>query len=520
MYSKEQYKRKEKAPFILCIMDGWGLSNTSSKNAIKEAKTPNFDKFLKNYPSTSILASGEHVGLPRGQVGNSEVGHMNIGAGRVIKQNLLRIDEAIKNESLYSSNILKLFCDDMIKSKGRVHLLGLVSNGGVHSKDTHLLELVRILTYRGLKVIVHAFTDGRDTLPKVALQTLLNFQNMLPENAFIGSVMGRFFSMDRDNRWERIAKAWETIVLGKAEYLSDNLSSLILEAYSRKETDEFISPTIMHDKKGKVYKGINDGDGLIVGNFRSDRMQQLLTSLVVKDFKEFNRTKLPNYGSIIGMVPYSSELSKRIPNLFPREIPKNTIGEVLSNFHIKQCRIAETEKFPHITFFLNGGEEKIFKGEDRILISSPKVKTYDTKPHMSAKEISKYVVKNIIDQSFEVIIINFANPDMVGHTGNFKAVIDAVQCVDKCVGEIVEQTLKVNGSIILTSDHGNSEVMWDDEEQSIHTAHTNNPVPLILIGDYLGVKLKKGRLADISPTLLDIMNLKKPSEMEGESLII
>ena len=511
---------KTSKPITLCILDGWGVSKNNFKNAVKNAYTPNFDYLNNNYPSTQILASGKDVGLPKGQVGNSEVGHINIGCGRVLKQNLLRIDEAIKSDSLKKHDLINNFVNDVSLGNGTTHILGLVSNGGVHSKDNHILELANILVRKKIKVIIHAFTDGRDVLPKSALSSLVKFNSKLPKGASIGTVMGRFFPMDRDNRWDRTQIAWKTLVLGEANYYSTNIKGLIQDAYNRGETDEFISPTIIKKNEENHFKGINNGDGLIIANFRSDRVRQIINSLTNKSFNNFVRSKTIDYSSLLGMVPYSYEIDKLMPSLFSKNNIKNSLGEILSNSGLKQLRIAETEKYPHVTFFFNGGDEKVFNGEERILISSPKVETYDLTPKMSASEITEEIIKSINNKNFDVIIANFANPDMVGHSGNYESTLQAVEYVDECVGKIFKAINEKNGILILTSDHGNSETMWDEVKKSKHTAHTNNLVPFILVNGGDDIKLNKGKLSDIAPTIIELLNIDKPKEIEGNSLII
>ena len=510
---------KTSKPITFCILDGWGISKNNFKNAVKNACTPNFDYLNNNYPSTQILASGEDVGLPKGQVGNSEVGHMNIGCGRVLKQNLLRIDESINSGSLKKHNLINNFVNNVSLGNGTTHILGLVSNGGVHSKDNHILELANILVRKNIKVIIHAFTDGRDVLPNSALSSLVKFNSKLPKGASIGSVMRRFFSMDRDNRWDRTLIAWKTLVLGEANYYSTNIKGLIQDAYNRGETDEFISPTIIK-KNENYFKGIKNGDGLIIANFRSDRVRQIINSLTDKNFNNFVRSKTIDYSSLLGMVPYSYEIDKLMPSLFPKNNIKNSLGEILSNSGLKQLRIAETEKYPHVTFFFNGGDEKVFNGEERVLISSPKVETYDLAPKMSASEITDEIIKSINNKNFDIIIANFANPDMVGHSGNYESTLQAVEYVDDCVGKIFKAINEKNGILILTSDHGNSETMWDEDQKSKHTAHTNNLVPFILVNGGDDIKLNKGKLSDIAPTIIELLNLDKPKEIEGNSLII
>ena len=511
---------KTSKPITFCILDGWGISKNNFKNAVKNAYTPNFDYLNNNYPSTQILASGEDVGLPKGQVGNSEVGHMNIGCGRVLKQNLLRIDESINSGSLKKHNLINNFVNNVSLGNGTTHILGLVSSGGVHSKDNHILELANILVRKNIKVIIHAFTDGRDVLPNSALSSLVKFNSKLPKGASIGSVMGRFFSMDRDNRWDRTLIAWKTLVLGEANYYSTNVKGLIQDAYNRGETDEFISPTIIKKNEENYFKGINNGDGLIIANFRSDRVRQIINSLTDKNFNNFVRSKTIDYSSLLGMVPYSYEIDKLMPSLFPKNNIKNSLGEILSNSGLKQLRIAETEKYPHVTFFFNGGDEKVFNGEERVLISSPDVETYDLRPKMSASEITDEIIKSINNKNFDIIIANFANPDMVGHSGNYESTLQAVEYVDDCVGKIFKAVNEKNGILILTSDHGNSETMWDEDQKSKHTAHTNNLVPFILVNGGDHIKLNKGKLSDIAPTIIELLNIDKPKEIEGNSLII
>lgn len=512
--------QKNFKPVTFCILDGWGISKSYFKNAVENAYKPNFDYLINNYPSTQILASGNEVGLPKGQVGNSEVGHMNIGCGRIIKQDLLRIDEAINSDCLMDHSLIQKFTTQVLNNSGTAHILGLVSNGGVHSKDNHILALAKILVSKKIKVIIHAFTDGRDVLPNSAIKSLVEFNLQLPKGASIGTVMGRYYSMDRDNRWDRIEMAWKAMVLGEADYHSKNIKTLIEDAYNRNESDEFISPTIIFENKQNYYRGMKDGDGLLLANFRADRVRQIINSLTDKRFDDFSISKSVNFSSLLGMVPYSFEINKIMPSLFPKNKILNSLGEVLSYSGLKQLRIAETEKYAHITFFFNGGDEKIFEGEERILIPSPKVSTYDKAPKMSAMEITNAIIKNVNEEKFDIIIANFANPDMVGHSGNFESTVEAIEFVDECIGKIFKAIKDKNGILILTSDHGNSETMWDKKQNSKHTAHTNNPVPFILVNGKEGINLKKGILSDIAPTIIDILNLNKPKEIDGNSLII
>ena len=512
--------KKQIFPVILCILDGWGTSKNKYKNAVKEAYTPNIDRLMNEFPNTVISASGLDVGLPKNQAGNSEVGHMAIGSGRIINNHLLRIDNAIKDKSLSLNKSIKIFSKKIIKSGGKVHVLGLVSDGGVHSKDNHILELIKIIRKEGLKVILHVFTDGRDTPPNSSKKYLKAFLTKLPDGVDIGTVMGRFYPMDRDNRWERINLAWKAIVLSNTKYEASNAIEAIENAYKRNETDEFIYPTTIKNNSGEVYAGILNGDGLISANFRSDRMRQILESILDKHFLKFRREKKPNLTACLGMVSYSDKLDNILPRIFPTEVPKKTLSELISKTGLKQLKIAETEKFPHVTFFINGGVEKEYVFEDRILIPSPKVLTYDISPKMSALEIEKQTINSIINKKHHFIVVNFANPDMVGHTGNYNAVKEALEFIDECIEKVVNAVLKVKGVMILTSDHGKCEVMWDNLNESPHTYHTSNKVPFILIGHDKKVNLHSGRLEDIAPTILSLFNIKKPQIMTGKNLII
>ena len=512
--------KKNISPILLCILDGWGVSPNNNKNAVKEANTPIIDDLFSKYPNTLISASGLDVGLPDQQVGNSEVGHMAIGSGRIINNNLVRIENSIKQNSLSKIKTISDFSKTLLKSKGSVHLMGLLSDGGVHSKSNHIIELSKIFVSKGLKVILHLFTDGRDTLPKISDKIIKVFINKLPKGVEIGTIMGRFYSMDRDNRWERIQLAWQAIVLSKAKYYSSNAINAIKEAYKRNETDEFISPTVIKNENGKIFEGIKDGDGIFSANFRADRMRQILTSILDNKFKKFQILKRPKLASNLGMVSYSENLDIFMSSIFPNEIPTNTLSEVISKHGLKQLKIAETEKYAHVTFFLNGGEEKNFSHEERVLIPSPKVLTYDIEPKMSGQKIMNSTIKSIREKKHSLIVVNFANPDMVGHTGNFNAVKKSLEFLDNCIGEILATLLKANGIMILTSDHGNCEVMWDEKNLSPHTAHTNNKVPFILIGCENKVNLKKGSLRDIAPTILNLLCIEIPKDMTGKNLII
>ncbi len=506
-------------PIVLCIMDGWGIEKNIKNNAIRLAKTPNYDKLIKNFPSSFLKASGNSVGLPKNQIGNSEVGHMNIGSGRVILQSLPKIDKAFKENQISKNENLDKFIKKLNPEKS-VHILGLCSYGGVHSHARHIIEMSKIISKKSKNVKLHIFSDGRDTLPNELSTIIAEFSSNLPKSIKICSLIGRYYSMDRDNRWNRVKKAHDLIVNGKGNYNFQNIFEAVDNAYKRGETDEFISPTTISN-----YKGIEAGDSIIMTNFRADRVREFLESLVNPNFNKFQRDEniLP-ITNTLGMYHYSDELSKYILSIFKNELYEKTLGEVISLAGLTQLRIAETEKYPHVTFFFNGGQEKRYKMEDRILIPSPKVATYDLKPEMAANKINKklnyYIQKNIYD----LIIVNFANPDMVGHTGNLKATIKAVETVDECVGKIKKSISKTNGILLLTSDHGNCECMWNDKNNSPHTAHTTNLVPFIMVSNIKLIKSKKlklnnGKLADIAPTILDLLNIEKPKLMDGNSLI-
>ena len=510
---------KIRKPIVLCIMDGWGIKKNIKNNAIGLAKTPNYDELIKNFPSSFLEASGNFVGLPKNQIGNSEVGHMNIGSGRVILQSLPKIDKAFKENQISKNENLNKFLKKLNPEKS-VHILGLCSHGGVHSHASHIIEMSKIISKKSKNVKLHIFSDGRDSLPNELSTIITKFSSNLPKSIKICSLIGRYYSMDRDNRWNRIKKAHDLIVSGKGNYNFQNIFEAIDNAYKRGETDEFISPTTINN-----YGGIEAGDSIIMTNFRADRVREILESLVYPNFNKFQRDEniLP-ITNMLGMYQYSDKLSKYILSIFKNELYEKTLGEVISIAGLTQLRIAETEKYPHVTFFFNGGQEKRYKMEDRILIPSPKVATYDLKPEMSANKINKklnyYIQKNIYD----LIIVNFANPDMVGHTGNLEAAIKAVETVDKCVGKIKKSISKTNGILLLTSDHGNCECMWNDKNNSPHTAHTTNLVPFIMVSNIKLIKSKKiklnnGKLADIAPTILDLLNIEKPKLMDGNSLI-
>ncbi len=506
-------------PLILCIMDGWGLRKEKKSNAIKLAKTLNYDYFLKNFQNCELDASGLNVGLPKNQIGNSEVGHMNIGAGRVILQTLPKINLAFENNEIISNKNLNNFVRKHSKNN-TIHILGLCSSGGVHSHKDHIIKISNILCKKNLDIALHLFSDGRDVSPHEFGSIIGSISKELNPKIKISSLIGRFFAMDRDKRWERTKKSYDLIVEGKYDFKFENIKNAIDAAYSRKETDEFISPTIIGN-----YKGVKNNDSILILNFRADRVRQLLDSLLNPSFNHFKRNRANVlFENVLGLTEYSNKLKPFIKSIFKNENIKDTLGEIISKYGLLQLRLAETEKYPHVTYFFNGGIEQKFKNEDRTLIPSPKVKTYDLKPEMSAKEIEKKLVLSIKKNVYDLIIVNFANPDMVGHTGNLSACIKSVEAVDQSIGKIKKAIDQTNGIILITSDHGNCELMWDERKKTIHTAHTTNKVPFILVNsiknnNFFDINLRDGKLADIAPTILKILDLNVPKKMNGQSLI-
>jgi len=505
-------KPDTKTPVILTIMDGWGYREDSRHNAVRLAATPTIDRLGETVPSAFLLASGPAVGLPEGQVGNSEVGHMTIGAGRIILQDLARIDAAVADGSITKLPQLDRFADRLKESGGSAHLMGLVSPGGVHSRDSHITALAEALVRRGIKVWVHAFTDGRDTLPRLAETTLPVFAESLPDGARMATVTGRYYAMDRDRRWDRTAAAWDAITHARAAHYVDNAGQAVATGYGDGLGDEFLLPAVLGE-----YPGMADGDGLIMANFRADRVRQILAGWLLDEAAFMPETR-PDISAALGLVPYSDQLDDVMGALFgPPDIP-HTLGEVVANAGLSQLRLAETEKYPHVTFFLNGGMETLREGEDRELIPSPKVATYDLQPEMSASGIRDALINAIRRQQHDLIIVNFANPDMVGHTGDLDAAIKAVETVDQAIGEILPVLEEAGGVMLLTADHGNCEIMWDDDAGSPHTAHSYNPVPIYLIGGD-GKTLRDGELSDLAPTLLTLLGVAVPPEMTGRSLL-
>jgi 2,3-bisphosphoglycerate-independent phosphoglycerate mutase len=505
-------------PLVLTILDGWGHREEADHNAVQRAKTPHFDMLWKHYPHGVINASELHVGLPHGQMGNSEVGHMNIGSGRVVMQDLPRIDQAIVSGSLALDTTLLRFIEKVKASSGQVHLMGLMSDGGVHSHQHHIATLANILASHDVTVQVHAFLDGRDTPPKSALGYLDQFERDIKNNPLIrmATVSGRYYAMDRDKRWERVKLAFDALTQGYGQHFKD-WKNAIESSYSNNVTDEFVLPSVLDS-----YRGMKAGDGILMTNFRADRARELLDALLDPDFSGFARAQKIAFSACLGMTEYSSKHSAWMQALFPPEPLTHIFGEVIANAGLKQLRIAETEKYPHVTFFFNGGREEVFAGEDRIIVPSPKVATYDLKPEMSAYEVTEKLVAAIASDIYDVVIVNYANTDMVGHTGDLEAATRAVETVDECLGKLWGEIEKKGGALVITADHGNAEMMMDHDTHQAHTAHTLNLVPLIIASPPLkgeSWNIPEGKLADIAPTLLDLLGLPIPAEMNGCSVI-
>src|SRR3984957_12668941 len=503
-------------PVVLCILDGWGERADAADNAILAAKTPNWDRFLAKSPHAHMQASEHFVGLPDHQMGNSEVGHTNIGAGRVVMQDLPRIDDAIKSGALAKNPALKDFVASLKKSGGAAHLIGLMSPGGVHSHQAHIAELAKLVSEAGIDVKVHAFLDGRDTPPKSALACLAEFAAATKDlkGVAIATVTGRYYAMDRGQRWGRLEKAYRCLVAAEGEKAA-SAKAAVEQAYAQGKNDEFVLPTII-----RGYPGMKDGDGLMCANFRADRVRQILSALLDPKFSGFQRPRIVKFSAALGLTQYSDELNPFLKTLFPPEDLTGTFGEIVSAAGLKQLRIAETEKYAHVTFFFNGGRETEFPGETRILVPSPKVATYDLKPEMSAPEVPDNLAEGIDSGRFDDAGGNYANTDMVGHSGDLQAAIKAVEAVDSCLGRLADAVKRAGGTLLITADHGNAEMMRDPETGQPHTAHTTNPVPFVLVNPAAEIgHLENGRLLDIAPTLLEILGLAKPAVMTGRSLI-
>lgn len=499
-------------PVMLVVLDGWGWREEEADNAVRLGRTPTFDRLWQSCPHAFLRTSGRDVGLPDGQMGNSEVGHLNIGAGRIVMQELPRITQAIEDGSIGEARAFTTLIDALKRSGGTCHLLGLVSPGGVHSHQDHAAALARLLAQAGVPTLIHAFTDGRDTPPRSAGDFLRAFRDSLPPVARIATVSGRYYAMDRDNRWQRVEKAYLAIAEGQGPRFPDP-AAVVAAAYAEDVTDEFVIPACIGD-----YRGMKDGDGLLCFNFRADRVRQILTALLDPGFDGFPRPRTVHFAGAAGITSYSADLDARLGTLFPPQPMHNLLGQVVAAAGRQQLRMAETEKYPHVTYFLNGGEETPNPGEERIMVPSPKVATYDLQPEMSAPELGTKAVQAIGSGKYDLIVLNFANPDMVGHTGSLPAAIKAVETVDTCLGQIVDAIARQGGALLVTADHGNCEMMRDPETGGPHTAHTTNPVPVILFGGGTSA-LRDGRLGDIAPTLLELMGLQQPQEMTGASLI-
>jgi 2,3-bisphosphoglycerate-independent phosphoglycerate mutase len=504
-------------PALLCILDGWGWRpESAADNAIAAAHTPNYTKLLADCPHALLATSGNAVGLPKGQMGNSEVGHMNIGAGRVVAQDLPRIDMAIEDGSLARRPVLLGLIDKAKSAKRAVHVMGLLSPGGVHSHQDHIAALVKIVSAAGVPVFVHAFLDGRDTSPKSARGYLEKFLGDIDGLAGVrlATLSGRYYAMDRDQRWDRVEKCTAAMVDASGRRFDDAFAALEA-SYAQDVTDEFLIPCVLGD-----YAGMEDGDALLFANFRADRAREICAALLDSGFDGFARERTVSFGAAAGLTEYSDALKPLMGAIFPPEDVRETLGQVVAEHGLKQLRIAETEKYAHVTFFLNGGREEVFAGEDRILVPSPKVATYDHKPEMSAHQVTDKLEEAILGGQYDLIVCNYANPDMVGHTGVMRAAIKAVETIDECLGRLVGALEKAGGVMLLTADHGNIEMMQDPATHEPYTAHTILDVPIIIFGAPRDTALANGRLADVAPTLLALMGIAQPVLMTGHSLLV
>ena len=499
-------------PVVLCILDGWGYRPERAGNAPAIADTPHFDRLIATCPNAFLTTFGPDVGLPTGQMGNSEVGHTNIGAGRVVAMDLGQIDLAIEDGTFFDNATIADFARKMKDAGGTAHLIGLTSPGGVHAHQDHIVAAARALRDRDVPVTVHILTDGRDVPPKSAREQVARFLDDLPDGVRVATVCGRYFAMDRDNRWDRVARAFNAIVHGQGETAA-TADAAIADAYARGENDEFIAPTVLDG-----FDGIADGDGVFFVNFRADRAREILSAIGAPDFAAFDTGDRPDLTALLGMVEYSDDHARFMSTAYPKRDIVNTLGAWVAQHGKRQFRLAETEKYPHVTFFLNGGRESPEPGEDRFMPPSPKVATYDLQPEMSAGDVSDRLVQAIAE-GYDLIVVNYANPDMVGHTGDLDAAVAACEAVDAGLGRALEALEKAGGAMIVTADHGNCETMIDPDTGGPHTAHTTNPVPVVVFGAPDGASLRDGRLADLAPTLLALMGLEQPEEMTGESLL-
>ncbi len=495
---------------LLCILDGWGVAEDNAHNAVHLAKKKNFDFLSKKFGFIKLQASEKKVGLPDGQFGNSEVGHMNIGAGRILLQDILKITESFNNGKLKKNRSIQ----STINNCQRIHLVGLLSDGGVHGHQSHMFNLLEIFDNKKNEILIHSILDGRDSSPISGLENLKILKKKISgrKNIKIVSLAGRFFAMDRDNRWDRICEAYKAIIEGNASQKTNHIFELE-KSYKQHVTDEFFRPTNFEN-----YSGVKDGDGFFITNYRADRVRELLGAIFDKDFTFFKREKIANFFQPMSMIQYSKRLRKSLIPILESSEVKNNLGEIISMNGLRQLRIAETEKYAHVTYFFNGGVEENFIGEDRVLVPSPRVNTYDKKPEMSAYEVADELIKKINLKKYDFIVSNFANADMVGHTGNIEATVKAIETVDQCLGKIIDECKKNNYTLIVTSDHGNADLMFDKDKSLPCTTHSINPVPFIICDD---VKFSKseGCLADIAPTILKMMGIDKPEEMTGKFLI-
>ncbi|HHC73048.1 MAG TPA: 2,3-bisphosphoglycerate-independent phosphoglycerate mutase [Thiotrichales bacterium] len=505
-------------PVALIIFDGWGYSEELQYNAILAADTPVWDRLWARYPHTLIRTSGAAVGLPGDQMGNSEVGHLNLGAGRVVYQEFTRVSRAIRTGSFFTNHTLTDAVDLAIESGKAVHILGLLSPGGVHSHEDHIHAMAELAVKRGAKrVYLHAFLDGRDTPPKSAEASLRKMQLKFADLGAgrIATLIGRYYAMDRDHRWPRIKAAYDLITQGRGEVTAPDPLTALEMAYERGETDEFVKGTVIVPQ-GEAPVTVEEGDVIVFMNYRSDRARQITRPFIEPDFDCFRREVWPRLGRFVSLTEYSADFD--VPVAFPPERMRNVLGEYVSKLGLRQLRIAETEKYAHVTFFFNGGREEPFAGEERILVPSPQVSTYDQQPEMSAPEVTRRLMAAIRSGEFDLIVCNFANPDMVGHTGNYDAAVQAIEALDACLGQLYDAMQEVGGEMLICADHGNAEKMRDDKTNQSHTAHTSNPVPLLYVGRPADM-LEGGSLADVAPSLLTLLDLPQPEEMSGHSLV-
>ncbi|MBK4714364.1 MULTISPECIES: 2,3-bisphosphoglycerate-independent phosphoglycerate mutase [Tenebrionibacter/Tenebrionicola group] len=509
-----------KKPMVLVILDGYGYREDQQDNAISNARTPVMDTLWRQRPHTLIDASGLEVGLPDRQMGNSEVGHVNLGAGRIVYQDLTRLDVEIKEGAFFENAVLTRAVDNAVAAGKAVHIMGLLSAGGVHSHEDHILAMVDLAAKRGAeKIYLHAFLDGRDTPPRSAEATLKRFEDKFASlgKGRVASIIGRYFAMDRDNRWDRVELAYDLMTLAQGEFQADSAVAGLKAAYARDENDEFVKPTTIR-AAGEESAVMEDGDALIFMNFRADRARQITRAFVNAEFDGFNRKKVVKFCDFVMLTEYAADIKTACA--YPPSALLNTFGEWMAKQGKTQLRISETEKYAHVTFFFNGGVEAPFNGEERILINSPKVATYDLQPEMSSEELTGKLVAAIESGKYDAIICNYPNGDMVGHTGVFDAAVKAVEALDRCIDQVTRAVQGVGGQLLITADHGNAEQMRDPSTGQAHTAHTNLPVPLIYVGDKTVKAVDGGKLSDIAPTMLSLMNLEIPKEMTGKPLFI